>query len=97
MAPSGVLAGVLPSGQQPNSVLSQDERSSAVARVGVDKVGPAVAEEESEDEEEEKKKKEITMEKNNRRRNCFLNSVGSHFTETFVIALHRVKQFIVSH
>lgn len=44
LAPSGLLAGVLPSGQQPNSVLSQDERSSAVARVGVDKVGPALAE-----------------------------------------------------
>lgn len=60
MAPSGVLAAVLPSGQQPNSVLSQDERSSAVARVGVDKVGPAVAEEESEDKEQEKEK-EVMM------------------------------------
>lgn len=46
LPPSGLLAGVLPSGQQPNSVLSQDECSSAVARVGVDKVGPALAEEE---------------------------------------------------
>lgn len=53
MAPSGVLEGVLPSGQQPNSVLSQGERSSADARVGVAKVGPAVAKEEAEDEEEE--------------------------------------------
>lgn len=47
LAPSGVLAAVLPSGQQPNSVLSHDERSSAVVRVGVDKVGPAAAEETS--------------------------------------------------
>lgn len=40
LVPSGVLAGVLPSGQQPNSVLSQDDRSSAAAKVGVDNVGP---------------------------------------------------------
>ena len=30
LEPSGVLDGVLPSGQQPNSVLSQDDLSSAV-------------------------------------------------------------------
>lgn len=40
LAPSGVLDGVLPSGQQPNSVLSQDERSSAVGTVVLATVGP---------------------------------------------------------
>lgn len=35
-----MLAGVLPSGQQPNSLLSQDDRSSPAAKVGVDNVGP---------------------------------------------------------
>lgn len=82
MAPSGVLAAVLPSGQQPNSVLSQDERSSTAARVGVAKVGPAVAGEESEDEEEEKKMK-IMMEKNIHKR---------FFAKTSLIAWRCVKR-----
>lgn len=33
LEPSGLLAAVLPSGQQPNSSLSQDSLSSAVGRV----------------------------------------------------------------
>lgn len=33
LEPSGLLAAVLPSGQQPNSSLSQDSRSSAVGKV----------------------------------------------------------------
>ena len=40
LAPSGVLAGVLPSGQQPNSLLSQEDLSSAVGRVVLATVGP---------------------------------------------------------
>lgn len=40
LAPSGVLAGVLPSGQQPNSLLSQDDLSSAVGVVVLGTVGP---------------------------------------------------------
>lgn len=40
LAPSGVLDGVLPSGQQPNSVLSQDDLSSAVGTVVLANVGP---------------------------------------------------------
>lgn len=40
--PSGVLAGVLPSGQQPNSLLSQDDLSSAAGVVVVAIVGPGV-------------------------------------------------------
>lgn len=40
LPPSGVLAGVLPSGQQPNSLLSQDDLSSAVGVVVVATVGP---------------------------------------------------------
>lgn len=40
LAPSGVLDGVLPSGQQPNSVLSQDDLSSAVGTVVLAIVGP---------------------------------------------------------
>lgn len=40
LVPSGVLAGVLPSGQQPNSLLSQDDLSSAVGVVVVAIVGP---------------------------------------------------------
>lgn len=40
LAPSGVLDGVLPSGQQPNSVLSQDDLSS-VGTVVLAIVGPA--------------------------------------------------------
>lgn len=41
LAPSGVLEGVLPSGQQPNSLLSQEDLSSAVGRVVLATVGPA--------------------------------------------------------
>lgn len=40
LAPSGVLDGVLPSGQQPNSVLSQDDLSSSVGKVVLAIVGP---------------------------------------------------------
>lgn len=40
MAPSGVLDGVMPSGQQPYSVLSQDDLSSAVGTVVLATVGP---------------------------------------------------------
>lgn len=40
LAPSGVLDGVLPSGQQPNSVLSQEDLSSAVGTVVLATVGP---------------------------------------------------------
>lgn len=40
LAPSGVLDDVLPSGQQPNSPLSQDERSSAVGAVVLASVEP---------------------------------------------------------
>lgn len=40
LAPSGVLAGVLPSGQQPNSWLSQDDLSSAVGKAVFTTVGP---------------------------------------------------------
>lgn len=41
LAPSGVLAGVLPSGQQPNGMLSQEDLSSAVGTVVLATVGPA--------------------------------------------------------
>lgn len=41
LVPSGVIAMVLPSGQQPKGVLSQDERSSTVGRVVAATVGPA--------------------------------------------------------
>ena len=40
LAPSGVLDGVLPSGQQPNSVLSQDDLSSGAGTVVLASVGP---------------------------------------------------------
>ncbi len=40
LAPSGLLAGVVPSGQQPNSLLSQDDLSSAVGVVVLATVGP---------------------------------------------------------
>lgn len=40
LVPSGVLDGVLPSGQQPNSVLSQEDRSSAAGTVVLAIVGP---------------------------------------------------------
>lgn len=39
-APSGVLDGVLPSGQQPNSVLSQEDLSSAAGAVASATVRP---------------------------------------------------------
>lgn len=41
LAPSEVLAMVLPSGQQPKGVLSQDDRASPVGRVVAATVGPA--------------------------------------------------------
>lgn len=41
LVPSGVIAMVLPSGQQPKGVLSQDERTSPVGRVVAATVGPA--------------------------------------------------------
>lgn len=40
LAPSGVLDGVFPSGQQPYSELSHDDRSSAVGTVVLATVGP---------------------------------------------------------
>lgn len=40
LVPSGLLAGVIPSGQQPNSLLSQDNLSSAVGKVVPATVGP---------------------------------------------------------
>lgn len=38
--PSGELAGVVPSGQQPNSLLSQDDLPSPVGTVVLATVGP---------------------------------------------------------
>lgn len=38
--PSALLAAVVPSGQQPNSELSQDDLSSAVGTVVLANVGP---------------------------------------------------------
>lgn len=40
LVPSGLLAAVLPSGQQPNSLLSQEARSSAVGKVVLKTVKP---------------------------------------------------------